>query len=106
MTTEDSYTQPKGTPPDVDQLAQFIRKVDGRNEMGAGALAEKIVEWLAVQAPAVQAGMALVPVEPTPAMLRAHSENTDGLDEWTARNDWDRMLRAAPHPPVQGTGRL
>lgn len=31
-------------PVGVDELSQFIREVDGRNTMGAGALAEKIVE--------------------------------------------------------------
>lgn len=31
---------------DVDLLAQFIRKIDGNNSMGAGALAEKIIDWL------------------------------------------------------------
>lgn len=30
---------------DPDELAQFIRQVDGDNRMGAGALAERIVEW-------------------------------------------------------------
>lgn len=32
--------------PDVDDLAQHIRRVDGQNAMGAGALAESICEWL------------------------------------------------------------
>lgn len=41
-------TECKLMPVDVDALAQFIRKVDGNNRMGAGALAEKISEWLAV----------------------------------------------------------
>ncbi|HDS1721455.1 hypothetical protein NPS53_08100 [Pseudomonas putida] len=31
---------------DPDALAQFIRQIDGNNSMGAGALAEKICEWL------------------------------------------------------------
>ena len=30
---------------DVDDLAQFIRQIEGRHNMGAGALAELIVEW-------------------------------------------------------------
>src|SRR5690554_4810598 len=38
----------------VDELAQFIRKVDGNNRMGAGALADKICERFHVAAPAVQ----------------------------------------------------
>ena len=33
--------------PDVDALAQFIREIDGKHQLGAGALAERIVEWLA-----------------------------------------------------------
>lgn len=32
---------------DPDALAQFIRKIDGNNSLGAGALAERICEWLA-----------------------------------------------------------
>lgn len=39
----------------VDELAQFIREVDGNNRMGAGALAEKICERFRVDVPAVQA---------------------------------------------------
>lgn len=39
---------------DVDDLAQFIRQIDGQNSMGAGALAERICEWLALR-PAQQA---------------------------------------------------
>lgn len=31
---------------DVDRLAEFIRKVDGNHKMGAGILAEEIVEFL------------------------------------------------------------
>lgn len=31
---------------DVDQLSNFIRFVDGNNSLGAGALAEKIAEYL------------------------------------------------------------
>ena len=37
---------------DVDDLAQFIRQIEGRHNMGAGALAELIVEWFyATQTP-------------------------------------------------------
>lgn len=39
--------QPAPSVPKVDALAQFIREIDGRHELGAGALAERIVEWLA-----------------------------------------------------------
>lgn len=38
----------------VDELAQFIRQVDGNNKMGAGSLAEKICERFHVADPAVQ----------------------------------------------------
>ena len=31
---------------DVDALAQFMRRIDGRHSLGAGALAEQIVAWL------------------------------------------------------------
>jgi hypothetical protein len=43
------YTRPQAPMPEageVDSLAQFIRQIDGNNTMGAGTLAEKIVEWL------------------------------------------------------------
>ena len=39
--------QPAPSVPDVDALAQFIREIDGKHQLGAGALAERIVEWLA-----------------------------------------------------------
>lgn len=44
--------------PDVDWLANVIRSVDGNHKMGAGALAEKIVQALAAPSPqpAIQAG--------------------------------------------------
>lgn len=37
---------------DIDRLSNFIRCIDGNNSMGAGALAEKIIEWMTTrQAP-------------------------------------------------------
>lgn len=33
--------------PDINDLAQFIRQIDGDNRMGAGVMAEHICEWLA-----------------------------------------------------------
>lgn len=39
--------QPAQSVPDVDALAQLIREIDGKHQLGAGALAERIVEWLA-----------------------------------------------------------
>ena len=46
---EDNFAlaQPAPSVPDVDALAQFIREIDGKHQLGAGALAERIVEWLA-----------------------------------------------------------
>jgi hypothetical protein len=35
--------------PDVDELAQFIRSIDGNHDMGSGVLAERICEWLEVE---------------------------------------------------------
>ena len=32
--------------PDIDAMAQFIRKIDGDNTMGARELAGNICEWL------------------------------------------------------------
>lgn len=32
--------------PEVDELAQFIRKVDGNHDLGAGRLAELIVSFI------------------------------------------------------------
>lgn len=34
---------------EIDELAQFIRGIDGKHNMGAGALAEKIIEWQATR---------------------------------------------------------
>jgi hypothetical protein len=36
-----------GLVPDVDDLSNFIRGIDGSNKMSAGALAERICDWLA-----------------------------------------------------------
>ena len=42
-----SASAPAPSVPDVDALAQFIREIDGAHRLGAGVLAERIVEWLA-----------------------------------------------------------
>lgn len=49
MTTkpDTSAMTARGDRIDVDALAQEIRRVDGDNSLGAGALAEKIVAYLA-----------------------------------------------------------
>ena len=41
--------------PDVDDLANFIRFTDGNHKMGAGALAERIVDWLSAPSAAQSA---------------------------------------------------
>ena len=40
-------SQPAPSVPDADELAHFIRRIDGAHDLGASALAEKIVDWLA-----------------------------------------------------------
>ena len=42
-----AQTQPAPSVPDADELAHFIRRIDGAHDLGASALAEKIVDWLA-----------------------------------------------------------
>ena len=42
-----AQTQPAPSVPDADELAHFIRRIDGAHGLGASALAEKIVDWLA-----------------------------------------------------------
>ena len=32
--------------PDIDELAQQIRRLNGSSKMGAGALAERLIQWL------------------------------------------------------------
>lgn len=70
------------------------------DELVAAALSHPEPE--AVQVPQ---GWRLVPEDPTQEILRRHSENTDGLDEYTARQDWHAMLAAAPQPPAQPEAR-
>ena len=70
-------TRLSGGVPDVDDLAQFIRQIDGNHRMGAGALAEHICEWLtaAPQAPAPEQD----PVgEPYGYLYDIHYEDADG----------------------------
>jgi hypothetical protein len=49
MTAETPYT------PTVDSLAQEIRRVDGTHNLGAGALAEALMPWLAEHDAALRA---------------------------------------------------
>lgn len=47
----------EGRAPEIDDLAQFIRQIDGNHTMGAGVMAERICDWLtaAPHPPAQQA---------------------------------------------------
>jgi hypothetical protein len=42
--------------PSVDEIAQEIRRVDGKNELGAGVLAEKIVAFLSASPASTERG--------------------------------------------------
>ena len=46
----------------ADEIAQHIRKVDGGNRMGAGALGEALHEWLASRPPSPQPAEKTEPV--------------------------------------------
>lgn len=89
---------------DVDKLANFIRKVDGNNTMGAGALADEIVMFLAEQGhmTSVPAGWKIVPVEPTQSMNSAgYMRNLElGSAKRSADETYKAMLAAAPQPPA------
>lgn len=43
---EETLAKARQAEVDVDDLAQFIRQVDGDHTLGAGELAERIVVWL------------------------------------------------------------
>lgn len=85
---------------DADQLSNFIRKIDGNNSMGAGALAEHIVGWLKTTGYSQQKdGFVCVPVEPTPKMIDAtwnYDDEIQGMSHNT-RNKfiYEAMIQAA-----------
>jgi hypothetical protein len=58
--------RPAPVVPDVDDLANFIRHTDGNHKMGAGALAERICDWLAAPSAA-----ALTPAQTAPIVPEA-----------------------------------
>lgn len=74
--------------PDVDQLAQIIRQVDGNHSLGAGALAEKIFELL-------NAGAAKAVKLPERHNL-PHREEFESADQYAASveqtNTWNACL--------------
>ena len=77
-----------------DDLARFIRTIDGNNAMGAGALAEQIANWYAAYGrehaqwvPAVRKGSFSSPPSDTPLLVR--------LDD-------GRVVAAMWHAPERG----
>jgi hypothetical protein len=79
-------------PVDVDALAQFIRRIDGSHSLGAGALAEQIVAWLAMH-PAPQPQQA-----DAPPLTCAH----ESIGE--AGNVFDSRKREPQPEQIRGTG--
>lgn len=91
----------------VDELAQFIRQVDGNNKMGAGSLAEKICERFHVADPAVQ-GETIGFCEDAALSLAERTFSTE-VDEQLAEDviRYARRLHdlyAAPQPAPDVTG--
>ena len=66
--THPAPAQPAAQVVDIDALAQEIRRVDGSNTLGAGALAEALAPCLSALA-AVPEGYVLAPIEPTETMI-------------------------------------
>ncbi len=93
----------------VDQLAQEIRRVDGSHSLGAGALAEALMPFVAaLAAPVGREGWKLVPVEPTDEMVWAgkgalamaeHAMKHKKEHRSPMTETWNAMLAAAPEPP-------
>jgi hypothetical protein len=59
-----------GLVPDVDDLSNFIRGIDGSKKMGAGALAERIYDWLASPREDLDDLISAVCVNDDPTQLR------------------------------------
>lgn len=68
---------------DVDDLAQFIRRVDGNHTMGAGALAEAIVAY---QSEAMLADEAVE--RAARELCAAAGENPDSNELWDEEPPW------------------
>lgn len=84
---------------DVDQLAQVIREVDGNHSLGAGALAEAIIERLQLSLPKTAA-------EPTPAapLPPAFNQRAFGLSCTVAWTELVLALRADGHQVGDSSG--
>lgn len=75
---------------DVDDLAQFIRRIDGNHTMGAGALAEAIVAYQ------VEALLADDVVERAAHGIHAMHDRGDWDDEGAVvQDEYREMARAA-----------
>lgn len=109
------------TPPDVaglvDDLAQEIRRVDGSNSLGSGALAEALAPFIAslLTHPSSEnahlrerEGWKLVPVEPTRAMWAAMADTLYGYKnrhhDKVVGDLWSAMLAASPSHQDQSNG--
>lgn len=69
----------------VDDLAQFIRIIDGNNSMGAGQLAERILGYLNAKLAAEPAKLSAAPVEPVAWEYRwTNPDNRKVYEEETA----------------------
>lgn len=100
----------------IDALAQEIRRVDGENSLGAGALAEALMPFLAAQhrreaEAGAPDGWVLVPREPTEAMIAAgagavaadHGADLDPSAEADTSLAYRAMLAASPSSPALKT---
>ena len=81
--------------PDVDALAQLIREIDGKHQLGAGALAERIVEWLAAAPEAKPCGAQIGASVPVAALRPVIDWLRNGCDPMKAADELE-MLTAAP----------
>ena len=87
--------QPAPSVPDVDALTQFIREIDGKHQLGAGALAERIVEWLAAAPETKPCGAQIGASVPVAALRPVIDWLRNGCDPMKAADELE-MLTAAP----------
>jgi len=76
----------------VDELAQFIRFCDGSNAMGAGALAERIVERFGLEQ---HSGMVSVPIEIINRFPKLDMDDYYSHADVCALNEWGVELELA-----------
>lgn len=91
--------------PDVDALSNFIREIDGAHRFGAGALAERICEWLAsTPAPAQQEPNWWRKRADEIELAVARSGSTDAMRCYTDMRTLLQAATAAPAPAQQEPG--